>query len=329
MMFIPKISVIICTYNPNLEIFSRCIESIIACALHYDNFELIIVDNNSDFNFQSLDFILSLQSKMINYKILTELKPGLTFARLKGFSESSGEYLIFVDDDNELDCSYFKNVSTLFDKNMQIGSVGPGVVNVEFPASTKKKFYKFKGYFQQLNLTASTFSSQIDEYPNYYPYGTGLAIRRAAFFHYAQKVYKGHFNSSGRKKTNLASCEDLQIIWVTLLNGYLVGRCPTLQLNHLISSQKANIKYLKKLLFGIYTSYYIAKNEVFNSLEKSPRKFTYNNWSILYVLVTKFYSSYFFVLLAKPVGSIIGYNKVEKSKKTGFANVIASIFGYN
>lgn len=89
------LSIIIPVYNPNLEHFSRCIDSIYSQIS--DEIEVIIVDDAST----DLSFMDILKGK--DYIILrneTNLKAGLS--RQRGLDYSKADFVTFVDQDDEL-----------------------------------------------------------------------------------------------------------------------------------------------------------------------------------------------------------------------------------
>lgn len=101
------ISIIIPLYNA-ADTVKRCIDSIIiqsGC-----NYEILIIDNGSTDNSISICEDLSAQYSQI--KILTCLTKGAHSARLEGFRQAKGKYLMFVDADDEL---LPNSIRTLYD----------------------------------------------------------------------------------------------------------------------------------------------------------------------------------------------------------------------
>ena len=101
------ISVIICTYNPEVRLIKRAIHSVLQQNTSLE-FELIIVDNCSSNNFLNHIEIENLFNN--NVRVLKESKQGLAYARIKGIVNAKYEIIVFVDDDNELSNDYINNV---------------------------------------------------------------------------------------------------------------------------------------------------------------------------------------------------------------------------
>lgn len=94
----PLISVIIPCYNSEIHI-GRAIESVLKQS--YKNLEIILVDNNStDRTATILNSYAEANANII--KIFNEPRKGSPFARNKGLLESTGEWLQFLDSDDEL-----------------------------------------------------------------------------------------------------------------------------------------------------------------------------------------------------------------------------------
>ncbi|MBA2859850.1 glycosyltransferase family A protein [Methanococcus maripaludis] len=92
----PLVSIIIPTYN-RPEYLKRAILSCLNQT--YNNIEIIVVDDNSTVNHTKT--IESFNDKRIKY-YKNSVNKGAPYSRNKGFGLSCGEYLTFLDDDDEL-----------------------------------------------------------------------------------------------------------------------------------------------------------------------------------------------------------------------------------
>ncbi len=92
------ISVIIPCYNSK-EYIARAIESVLSQT--YKDYEIILVDNNSTDN--TYNILLEYKTKYSNLvNIFKEYKKGAPAARNKGLQEAKGDWLQFLDSDDEL-----------------------------------------------------------------------------------------------------------------------------------------------------------------------------------------------------------------------------------
>ena len=120
-----KISVIICTKNRMHDVI-RCLESISLQSMLPD--EVVIVDSSHT---EELKYELNaFQNLNINY-IHTE--PGLTLQRNIGIKASSGDIIVFSDDDMIWDKDYLKEIMRVFDDYPaeKIGGVTGNVIAKE------------------------------------------------------------------------------------------------------------------------------------------------------------------------------------------------------
>jgi glycosyltransferase involved in cell wall biosynthesis len=108
------ISVIIPTYN-RAQVLSRAVESVLGQS--YNNLELIVVDDGSSDN--TAEAIKEIEDKRIKYIKSSENK-GVAAARNAGIKESHGDYIAFLDSDDQwlpdklkLSLEVFKNNSDL------------------------------------------------------------------------------------------------------------------------------------------------------------------------------------------------------------------------
>ena len=99
-------SIVICTYNPNVEIFKRVLNAISNFSTFSPKHEVIIVDNNSNPPVSNFDFVKDFINHLSDRRIIYENEPGLTNARIAGINQSSSEWIVFFDDDNEPDEDY-------------------------------------------------------------------------------------------------------------------------------------------------------------------------------------------------------------------------------
>jgi len=115
-----KASIIIPTYNRS-DVIIRSLETWTTQTLCSDDFEVIVVDNNSTDNSatQINDFIKNRS----NFHYLKELKPGSTNARHAGAKLSQSEVLIFADDDGLFNESCIEEIVNVYQQNTEVAAV--------------------------------------------------------------------------------------------------------------------------------------------------------------------------------------------------------------
>ena len=104
----PKVSILVPIYNVE-KYLSRCIESVLS--QDFRDYELILVDDGSpDRCPQICDEYAKKDSRI---KVVHKKNGGLVSARLAGFKEARGEYVMHVDSDDYL---LLNAISTLYNE---------------------------------------------------------------------------------------------------------------------------------------------------------------------------------------------------------------------
>jgi len=106
------ISVVIPMYNAQNTI-ERCLNSILNQA--YKNVEVIIVNDGSDDESQTI--VEGIIKKDNRVKLFNENNHGVSHARNVGLTKVNGDYVQFVDADDDLDMDYFNKMTKLIEEN--------------------------------------------------------------------------------------------------------------------------------------------------------------------------------------------------------------------
>ena len=243
-------SIVICSYNPDERILSRCLEAV----LHLDkkglNIEVLLIDNNSKIKLSDVEYIKPYEEKLENFRIILEEKQGLTFARIAGIEAAIGNYIVFFDDDNEPDQKYLQELFALNSQYSNVAVWGPGTICVDFIDGIDAIIEENgKNAFQERHEAHITYAN-IRSWQSCYPYGTGMSVKTVFLKEYAVSVHEGLLTSVGRSGNSMSSGEDVQIVLQCLKKGAAAGVSPGLKVNHIIPAKRANYEYIKKLIFG-------------------------------------------------------------------------------
>jgi glycosyltransferase involved in cell wall biosynthesis len=239
----PAISVITCAHNSRLDYLQRVIEALAGQGLDRQRWEYLLIDNASDEPL-SQRFDLSWHPKARHVR---EEKLGLTHARLRGIRESSGDVLVFVDDDNVLDADYLEQVVALAAAWPTIGAfsgqVRPGFEETP-PEWTKK-------YWNRLAIREFDHDrwSNIPCLDHTTPNGAGLCVRRRVAIEYLR------YHENGKRKfvldrtgASLLSAGDLDLATTACDLGLGNGLFTSLKLTHLIPRERLEETYLLRLM---------------------------------------------------------------------------------
>ena len=130
-----KTSIIIVNYNTT-AVLRDCIESIFKFEKH-DNFEIIIIDNDSKEDSQKLIEELKKEYNNINSIYLTELK-SYSNANNRGIECSNGEFILIMNPDIIFVQPLFENIISQFNINKKIGAIAPALIGID---GKLQKFY--------------------------------------------------------------------------------------------------------------------------------------------------------------------------------------------
>lgn len=243
------ISVVICTYNPRLDYLSRTLAALQNQTLGAQEWELIIVDNNSDDPIASCVDV----SWHASARVVREETQGLTPARLCGIREARGDLIVFVDDDNVLDTDYLEQALGVAKGRPFLGAWS-GQCRPTFESPPAEWTRRYWG-----NLVIREFStdawSNLPFLSTTMPCGAGLCVRRAV----AQEYHRLHDTGArgfqiDRTGRSLLSGGDNDLAACACDIGLGVGLIKSLRLSHLIPPDRLTEDYLGRLAEGIYLS---------------------------------------------------------------------------
>lgn len=239
----PKLSVITCAHNPRADYLTSVIEALNGQTLAKDGWEYLLIDNASNKELAgTIDLSWHPQARHVR-----EEKLGLTHARLRGISESTGEILVFVDDDNVLDADYLAEVIRIAGDWPMIGAFS-GQVRPQFeetPPEWTRRYWRRLAINEFEHDSWSNISCLEQTAPN----GAGLCVRRRV----AQEYVAYHAN--GKRKVvldrigpSLLSAGDLDLAATACDLGLGNGLFASLKLTHLIPRERLSEHYLLDLL---------------------------------------------------------------------------------
>ncbi|RLC25441.1 MAG: glycosyltransferase family 2 protein [Deltaproteobacteria bacterium] len=107
----PLVSVVVCTYN-RADLLRTCLESLVAQTADKSLYEVIVVNNN--FSDATIEAAAKFVKSQPNFRMVTETKQGLSHARNRGWQESTGEYVAYIDDDAQASPDWCERILKAF-----------------------------------------------------------------------------------------------------------------------------------------------------------------------------------------------------------------------
>jgi GT2 family glycosyltransferase len=257
-----RFSIALCTHNPSCAILARCLAAIGALLERHQHLAVVLVDNGSTPPLAAFHAVEGFLRRFPSSRLVIEPRTGLSWARRRAVLETTSDWLVFFDDDNEPHSDYLHVLEHFSRSHACVAVWGPGVVDVEFLDAVKPDVSARPDWFQQRCLPfgyASLPAVWVTSYPN----GTGFAVRRVVLQAWVDAVERDELTASGRKGTSMASGEDIQIVWQAVRLGYAAGMLPGCRLRHLIPASRTSPAALARQAFGTASSYHPALVECF------------------------------------------------------------------
>jgi glycosyltransferase involved in cell wall biosynthesis len=244
------ISVIICTHGPRPEYLRRVLAALDAQTLPKEEWELLLVDNASKTGFAE-NFSLCWHPRA---RHIRELNLGLTPARLRGITESRGDILIYVDDDNVLAANYLETARRLLTEHPYLGVIGAGKLEAEFAVQPRRNLVSYLGRLALRCASRDLWSNNMED-GNCIPWGAGLAVTRRVADSYQQLLKRLKFNEFlDRRGERLFCAGDDAFSWAAVAIGLGFGVFPRLKVKHLIPEDRVTHEYFLRLAHDCHFS---------------------------------------------------------------------------
>ncbi|MCF8463890.1 MAG: glycosyltransferase family 2 protein [Flavobacteriales bacterium] len=241
----PGVSVIVCCYNsekrlvPTLHhLFKQRVNPLV-------NWEIIIVNNNSNDATASVALQLhEQQGNSITFRVIDEPKPGLSNARNAGFLAAEYEFVLMVDDDNWLSENYVETVYSHLQNNPKAAMVG-GLGEPELEEAAPSWFNDYASCYAT-GPQAKTGAAPLKHADELY--GAGCAIRLTALEHIKHCGFKNIL--SDRTGASLMSGGDTELCLALRMAGFELLYDERIHFKHFLPKGRVTWLYLRKLFQG-------------------------------------------------------------------------------
>lgn len=237
-----RFSFITCTYNRDKYI-GQTLQSVCDQKYPDNNYEIIVIDNNSTDNTTSICEEFRAEYPNKNFRYFKEMNQGLSFALNRGIKEAQGEYLIFVDDDETIIPEHLERLDNHLRTYPEAVLCGTPVIPVyEIPEPKWMSRFTQRligGYFDQGKEV------KILEAKNY-P-GTGHTIIKKELY----ERYGNYNTELGRKGTSLIGAEDKDMFNRLKNNNIVCYYLPDIPIYHHIPPNKMTDEFFHKLTYSI------------------------------------------------------------------------------
>jgi glycosyltransferase involved in cell wall biosynthesis len=237
-----KISVVICTYNRALYI-QDAMESLYSQTLPKEQWEVIVVNNNSTDNTEGVCNIFINLHPDANFYYFNEPQQGSSFARNTGAQYAKSPLLCFMDDDAVADKDYLERIINFFEQYPDAGGLGGRIIPKYIPQEPK-----WMSHFVSSLVGHFHYSEEAVVFaPNKYPLESNMIIRKADFdaiqgFNTALPGVVGTLRIGGEGKDFFFRLKEL---------GRNIYYDPAIRVQHVVETAKLNREYMHRVASGI------------------------------------------------------------------------------
>jgi len=229
-------SIIICSRNPREDFIRRTLQAIREQTLDNRHWELVIVDSASNPPLEQRGLPVPDGTRFIRVD-----EPGIARARMNGTFAASGEWIVFVDDDNLLDCNYLEKSLEVIDERPEI-ALFCGRISPEFQSPPPEWLKLFHRQLAIIDFASDSWAREWD--PARIPCWTaGMCIRRHVAMSFFQNVQNDPFVIAIKTRV-----EDVYLVMETVRKGNEAGLFCRLHLRHLIPTERMTPEYLSRVV---------------------------------------------------------------------------------
>ena len=236
------LSIIICSYN-RASYISGALDSLYHQSAGLDNFEAIIVDNNSTDN--TAEVFKQWRSSHANgsFTYLTESKQGASFARNTGAEGAKGQWLCFMDDDAIANSNYVENIIKHIKTKPEAIGFGGRIIPKYIPSAPEWMSYYVSSLVGNFDYapTACAFEN------GKYPLESNMIVKK--------DIYDsiGGFNTQlpGVVGTLRIGGEGKELFYKILALGHTIYYDPAICVHHVVEVKKLTPEYMYRVASGI------------------------------------------------------------------------------
>lgn len=243
-----SVTVCICTHSPRAEVLERVLAALAAQTVGLEAFVVLLVDNASVPPLDLKD-LQPLVAAGVRIRLVHEAALGLVYARHRAARETNAEWLLFVDDDNELAADYIAQGLAFAERNPDVGCFGGRLLlpdDVRPPPSARP----FLAYLGIRDYGSEPIVCLSDRWGPWEPAGAGAWVHRRVMQAYLdERAGHADIGRLGRRgHAMLASCDDSLLMRSAARVGLKNAYVPSLVLKHHLDPRRFRADYLLRLM---------------------------------------------------------------------------------
>jgi glycosyltransferase involved in cell wall biosynthesis len=236
------LSIIICSYN-RASYISDALTSLYVQSSGLDDFEVIIVDNNSTDNTKEVYAQWRQTNTNGQFTFISETKQGASFARNTGAAIAKGEWVCFMDDDAVATTDYVKNIIKHIQDQPFIVGFGGRIIPKYIPAEPKWMSYYVSSLVGNFDYapTACAFEN------GKYPLESNMIVKKSVY----DQIGGFNVNLPGVVGTLRIGGEGKELFYKIIALGHTIYYDPSICVHHVVEVKKLTSEYMYRVASGI------------------------------------------------------------------------------
>jgi glycosyltransferase involved in cell wall biosynthesis len=236
------LSIIICSYN-RASYISDALTSLYVQSSGLDNFEVIIVDNNSTDNTKEVYAQWRQTNTNGQFTFISETKQGASFARNTGAAIAKGEWVCFMDDDAVATTDYVKNIIKHIQDQPFIVGFGGRIIPKYIPSEPKWMSYYVSSLVGNFDYapTACAFEN------GKYPLESNMIVKKSVY----DQIGGFNVNLPGVVGTLRIGGEGKELFYKIIALGHTIYYDPSICVHHVVEVKKLTSEYMYRVASGI------------------------------------------------------------------------------
>lgn len=237
----PEISVVICTWNRRAELM-QTLRSIAACTpVSLAKCEILVVDNNSSDD--TADAVRAVSGAALPIVLVHEPVAGLSNARNRGVQCAKGRWILFLDDDVDVDSTFLERYLSALAEYQAYGFFG-GPVIPQFSGPerrwTKAVLASHYWLYSCIDLGAPTRPLSVEQAP----FGANFCVGRS---HLLRHYFSNQF---GYRHGRLIPGEETMLVEALRADGVAGMWLADCGVRHRLPAQRNSPGYLLRRSYG-------------------------------------------------------------------------------
>ena len=236
------LSIIICSYN-RASYISDALTSLYNQSSELDNFEIIIVDNNSTDNTKEVYTIWRQTNTNGQFTFISETKQGASFARNTGATIAKGEWVCFMDDDAVATTNYVENILKHIQNKPDAVGFGGRIIPKYIPSEPKWMSYyvsSLVGNFDYAPIACAFENGK-------YPLESNMIVKKSVY----DQIGGFNVNLPGVVGTLRIGGEGKELFYKILALGHIIYYDPAICVHHVVEVKKLTSEYMYRVASGI------------------------------------------------------------------------------